>query len=508
VLILSNYILEAEGIVKSFPGVKALNCVNLRIKKGEVHALVGENGAGKSTLMLTLGGVHKPDEGEISIEGEKVNFHSAQDANYKGISIVYQELSLVPNLSVAENIFANRQPINWFNMIDYKKLNRQTREMLKMFDMETINPETLVKDLSISNQQVVEILKAMSFNPKVLIMDEPTSSLTETEVKQLFKNIRILKNKGISFIYISHHLHEIFEIADTVTVLRDGETVCDAKVTDIDEDYLVTKMVGRKLENIFGKRQKEQVIGNIIFEAKNLTRDGAFKNVSFNVRSGEILGFSGLIGAGRTEVGRAIFGAEPLDSGKLILEGKEIKCPNTMAGIHNGIGYMSEDRKTQGLYLNFSIKDNLISNHLQDFCKNSFLDEKLIEENADSCVASFGVATPDINQRICNLSGGNQQKVLLATWFGIKPKLLIVDEPTRGVDIGAKSDIYKLLRDLAKTGVGIIMISSDLLEVLGISDRVIVMREGEIVGELSSDEANEESVISLAAGVTCNKKGA
>jgi ABC-type sugar transport system ATPase subunit len=508
VLILSNYILEAEGIVKTFPGVKALNCVNLRIKKGEVHALVGENGAGKSTLMLTLGGVHKPDEGEISIEGEKVNFHSAQDANYKGISIVYQELSLVPNLSVAENIFANRQPINWFNMIDYKKLNRQTREMLKMFDMETINPETLVKDLSISNQQVVEILKAMSFNPKVLIMDEPTSSLTETEVKQLFKNIRILKNKGISFIYISHHLHEIFEIADTVTVLRDGETVCDAKVTDIDEDYLVTKMVGRKLENIFGKRQKEQVIGNIIFEAKNLTRDGAFKNVSFNVRSGEILGFSGLIGAGRTEVGRAIFGAEPLDSGKLILEGKEIKCPNTMAGIHNGIGYMSEDRKTQGLYLNFSIKDNLISNHLQDFCKNSFLDEKLIEENADSCVASFGVATPDINQRICNLSGGNQQKVLLATWFGIKPKLLIVDEPTRGVDIGAKSDIYKLLRDLAKTGVGIIMISSDLLEVLGISDRVIVMREGEIVGELSSDEANEESVISLAAGVTCNKKGA
>lgn len=505
---LSGYILEAKGIVKTFPGVKALNCVNLRLKKGEVHAVVGENGAGKSTLMLTLGGIHKPDEGEIFIDGEKVNFHSAQDANYKGISIVYQELSLVPNLSVAENIFANRQPIKRFNMIDSKKLNRQAREMLKMFDMETINPETLVKDLSISNQQVVEILKAMSFSPKVLILDEPTSSLTETEVKQLFKNIRILKNKGISFIYISHHLHEIFDIADTVTVLRDGEYICDAEVKDIDEDYLVTKMVGRKLENIYGKRQKEQVIGNVMFEAKNLNRGGAFKNVSFNVRSGEILGFSGLIGAGRTEVGRAIFGAEPLDSGKLILEGKEIKCHNTMAGIHNGIGYMSEDRKTQGLYLDFSIKDNLIANHLQDFCKNNFLNEKLIEENANSCVECFGVATPGINQHICNLSGGNQQKVLLATWFGIKPKLLIVDEPTRGVDIGAKSDIYKLLRELAKTGVGIIMISSDLLEVLGISDRVIIMREGEVVGELSSDEANEENVISLAAGVTCNKKGA
>jgi ABC-type sugar transport system ATPase subunit len=380
--------------------------------------------------------------------------------------------------------------------------------MLGMFGMEKINPESLVKDLSISNQQVVEILKAMSFNPKVLILDEPTSSLTETEVKQLFKNIRILKNKGISFIYISHHLHEIFEIADTVTVLRDGEYICDANVKEIDEDYLVTKMVGRKLENIYGRRQKDEEIGNVIFEAGNLTRDGVFSDVSFSVKSGEIVGFSGLIGAGRTEVGRAIFGAEPLDSGKLILEGKEIKSKNTMSAIHNGIGYMSEDRKTQGLYLNFSIKDNLISNHLQDFCRSSFLNEKLIEENAYSCVKSFGVATPNIYQLICNLSGGNQQKVLLATWFGIKPKLLIVDEPTRGVDIGAKSDIYKLLRELAKTGVGIIMISSDLPEVLGASDRIIVMRDGKVVGELSKDEANEENVISLAAGVGSNKKGA
>lgn len=505
---MSEYILEARGIVKTFPGVKALNGVDLKVKKGEVHALVGENGAGKSTLMLTLGGIHKPDAGEIYLDGEKVHFNTALEANEKGISIVYQELSLVPNLSVAENIFANRQPTKLFNMIDWKKLHNKTREMLSMFGIDNIDPETLVKDLSIANQQVVEILKAMSYNPKVLILDEPTSSLTEVEVKQLFRNIRILKDKGISFIYISHHLHEIFEIADTITVLRDGEYICDANVRDIGDDFLVTKMVGRKIENIYGKRDEEAVIGDVLFEAKGISRDGVFQNIDLQVRKGEIVGLAGLVGAGRTEIGRAIFGAEPVEAGKMVLDGKEIKITSTLDAIRNRIGYMSEDRKSQGLFLGFSIKNNLISNHLEDFSKNGFIRQNLVEENGHACVDRFCVVTPSTEQIVGNLSGGNQQKVLLATWFGINPKLLIVDEPTRGVDVGARSEIYDLLRELAKTGVGIILISSDLPEILGVSDRIIVIREGRIAGSLNRDEANEERVVALAAGVQSNTRGA
>jgi len=498
---LSEYILQAKKIVKTFPGVRALNCVDLNLKKGEVHALVGENGAGKSTLMLTLGGVYKPDEGEIFIENGKVEFDNAHDANKKGISIVYQELSLVPNLSVAENIFANRQPVGKINIINSKKLRQETERMLKSFEIDDcIDPDTLVKDLSIANQQVVEILKAMSFNPKVLILDEPTSSLTEKEVKQLFKNIGKLKSEGISFIYISHHLQEIFEIADTVTVLRDGQYVCDVRVDDIDEDFLVTKMVGRKLENIYGQKDKNQNPREVLFEAKNLTSKGIFQDISFNVRAGEIVSFSGLVGAGRTEVGRAIYGADKLDSGEIFLGGKKIKNKRPMDGIKNRIGYMSEDRKSQGLYLNFSIKDNLIANKLNEYSSFGFMNERAINDNAQKCIKEFNVATTSINKLILHLSGGNQQKILLSTWFGICPRFLIVDEPTRGVDVGAKSEIYGLLRKLASQGVGIMVISSDLTEVLGISDRIIVMKSGKIVGELSKDEATEENVVALATG--------
>lgn len=498
---MSEYILQAKNIIKTFPGVIALNCVNLNLKKGEVHALVGENGAGKSTLMLTLGGVYKPDDGEIYIENSKVEFDSAHDANQKGISIVYQELSLVPNLSVAENIFANRQPVGKMKIISSKRLRQETNRMLKSFEIdECIDPDTLVKDLSIANQQVVEILKAMSFNPKVLILDEPTSSLTEKEVKQLFKNINKLKSEGISFIYISHHLQEIFEIADTVTVLRDGQYVCDANVSEIDEDFLVTKMVGRKLENIYGNPVKPDTPQKVLFEAKNLTSKGVFNNISFDVKSGEIVSFSGLVGAGRTEVGRAIYGADKLDSGEILLDGKKIKNKKPMDAIKNRIGYMSEDRKTQGLYLNFSIKDNLIANSLNSYTSGIFMNEKAIVGNANKCIKEFNVATTSVEKLILHLSGGNQQKILLSAWFGINPRFLIVDEPTRGVDVGAKSEIYSLLRKLASQGVGIMVISSDLTEVLGISDRIIVMKSGEIVGELERNEATEENVVALATG--------
>ncbi len=499
---MADYILEARGMVKTFPGVRALDGVDLQLKTGEVHALVGENGAGKSTLMLTLGAIHKPDAGTILIDGRPVSLASPHDANVQGISIVFQELSLVPSLSIAENVFANRQPVNRFGMLDRKKLQRDTSDMLKLFELDCLDPSTLVKDLSISNQQVVEILKAMSVNPKVLILDEPTSSLTETEVEQLFVNIKRLKQqRGISFIYISHHLAEVFRIADSVTVLRDGRKVCDAAVKDIDEEFLITNMVGRKIDNMYGVRAPADAIGDVLFEARNISRGDDFKNVSFSVHSGEIVGFSGLVGAGRTEVGRAIFGAEPIESGELYMDGKPLSIRRPQDAIARRVGYLSEDRKSQGLFLNFSIKANLIANHLSDFTGNTpFIQESKVNEFSRARVKDYRIVSRSVDQELKFLSGGNQQKVLVGAWFGINPRLLIVDEPTRGVDVGAKSEIYALLRNLARQGVGIIMISSDLMEILGVSDRIVVMQSGRIVGQIDGKDATEEKVIAMAAG--------
>lgn len=496
---MSKYILEAKGIVKTFPGVKALDGVSLNIKKGEVHALVGENGAGKSTLMLCINGIHKLNAGEIFIDGKKVFFNSAKEAQANGIGTVFQELSLVPELSIAENIFANRQPTAC-GLIQKKDLNKKAIEMLKMFNLQNIDPNLQVKFLSIAKQQVVEILKAMSMNPKVLILDEPTSSLTEIEVQELFNNIRILKERGIAFIYISHHLNEIFQIADRATVLRDGKYICDDDVKDIDEDYLVSKMVGRKIVNIYGKRKEKNKIGSKVFEVKHLTRKNVFKDVSFYVKKGEIVGLSGLVGAGRTEIGRAIFGAEKIDSGEIYLENKLLRVNSTKQAIESGIGYMTENRKEQGLYLNFSILQNFISNRLRFFSnKAGFMQEKKISNYADNTIKDFSIITPSKHQIVGNLSGGNEQKVLLSTWVGIAPKVLIVDEPTRGVDVGAKSEIYEILRNLASTGVAIIMISSDLPEVLGVSDRIIVIKDGQIIAEQMAKDATEESVIGMAS---------
>ncbi|MCL2127842.1 MAG: sugar ABC transporter ATP-binding protein [Treponema sp.] len=497
---MAEYILEARGITKVFPGVCALNKVDLQVRQGEVHAVVGENGAGKSTLMLILGGIYRPDGGEIFVDGKKVQFDSANDANKKGIGVVYQELSLAPNLSVAENIFANRQPVRPLNLIDQKLLHRQAAGMLALANADNIRPDMLVKDLSVANQQVVEILKAMSFNPKVLILDEPTSSLTTTEVKQLFVNIRRLKGQGVAVIYISHHLQELFEVADMVTILRDGVHVHTGPLQEMNEDSIITKMVGRKIHNIYGQRAAEDKIGASLFEAKNLNKKGVFQNISFNIKSGEIVGFAGLVGAGRTEVGRAIFGAEPPDSGTIVLDGKELQIKSPNQAISHNIGYMSEDRKAQGLYLNFALASNLIANRLKDFASGGFMNQRLVEGNALSSVRDFRIVTPGIYQIVNNLSGGNQQKVLLGIWFGIKPRLLIVDEPTRGVDVGARSEIYDLLRKLAKTGIAVMVISSDLPEILGISDRIYVMKDGGISGELSREEATENSVLTLALG--------
>ncbi len=496
---MSEYVLEARGIVKRFPGVRALGGVDFRVKPGEVHALVGENGAGKSTLMMVLGGIYQPDEGEIFVNGRRAMFQTPRDSIKSGIGIVFQELSLVPQLSVAENIFFNRQPVGRGGLVDYKKLRRDAAQMLRLFEIDDIEPGMPVRNLSIANQQVVEILKAMSESPKVIVLDEPTSSLTEVEVKKLFENIRKLRAQGIAFVYISHHLSEIFEIADTVTVLRDGQKVIDAAVEDANEDFLISHMVGRSIDNIYGRR--DCPVGDVVFTARGLTRPGVFEDVSFDVREGEIVGFSGLVGAGRTEVGRAIFGADRLHLGEMTLWGSRYAARSADEAIARGVGYMTEDRKSLGLYLNFDICQNMASNRLGAFARYGLMRDALLETETRRAVKEFGVVTPSVKKRVSQLSGGNQQKVLLAEWLSIRPKLLIVDEPTRGVDVGAKFEIYQLLRRLAREQrCGVIMISSDLTEVLGVSDRIVVMKDGRVAGVLDGWTATEKSVMSLAAG--------
>jgi ABC-type sugar transport system ATPase subunit len=495
-----DYILEARGITKTFPGVKALDGVDLRVRRGETHAVVGENGAGKSTLMMVLTGVYRPDAGQILMDGTPVSFHSHEAAVRQGVSIVYQELSLVPSLSIAENIFTNRQPVGPLGFVRRGELLDRTRESLALFGLDFLNPAALVRTLSPANQQVVEILKAISTNPAVLIMDEPTSSLTEVEIARLFQNIRRLTDRGIACLYISHHLSEIFEIASTVTILRDGRFVCDAAVKDIDEDFLVAHMVGRTISQIYGARPDPASFGPVRFEARGLGRSGVFAGADLRVRAGEIVGLAGLVGAGRTELGRAIFGAEPPDTGTLSLDGAPIAPRSPREAIGLGIGYLTEDRKTQGLFLDFPLRANIAANRLKRLSRGPLVSDALVDRAADGAVREYRIASGGQGKALRNLSGGNQQKVLIAAWIGIEPKLLIVDEPTRGVDIGARSEIYAFLRALAARGTAVIMISSDLSEILGMSDRICVMKSGRIAGEIAGAEATEESVIALATG--------
>jgi len=491
-------VLEVQGVVKTFPGVRALDGVRFDLHRGEVHALVGENGAGKSTLMHVLGGILQPDAGRILLEGQPVCFRNAHEAARRGIAVVFQELSLVRNLSVAENLFANRQPVRAFGFIDRARLHAQTRELLARFAMD-VHPAALLKHLSIAQQQVVEILKAMSIRPKVLILDEPTSSLTAVDAEHLFRNIAALKAEGTSLIYISHHMPEIFRIADRVTVLRDGKYVDTRPVREVTEDLLVRLMTGRELTNVYGSRAA--AIGEAYYHVRRAGGEG-FRDVSLSLRRGEILGVAGLVGAGRTELGRALFGAEPLAAGEVELDGKPLRVRSPAEAIRNGIAYLTEDRKEQGLFLNRTVRDNCVAPSLGCFTgRLGWLNETAIDTFATDCRLRFNIVTPSIRRRVRTLSGGNQQKVLLAMWMGIRPSVLIVDEPTRGVDVGARSEIYALLRGLAAEGVGILLISSDLLEVLGLSDRILVMRQGRLAGEFARDRATEEDVIACAAGV-------
>ena len=492
-------VLEVAGITKRFPGTLALNGVSLSVNAGEVHAIVGENGAGKSTLMNIISGVLHADEGKIVLDGKEVHFNSPRDAQDAGIGFVHQELSLCSHISVAENIFIGRLPVNGSNLIRTSLLHRKTQELLTLFNMR-MSPLEKVRNLNVAEQQVIEIIKALSLNCRLLILDEPTSSLTESETKVLFKIIRDIKGKGIGVLYISHKMSEIFEICDRITVLRDGCYIDTIDVGDpeCEPRYIINKMVGRNIENFYPEKLTRE--GKELLRVENLTRKGLFENVSFKLRAGEILGFSGLVGAGRTEVARAICGIDRKDGGKVYMEGKEIAINSYNDAIKNGIAYVTEDRKAEGLFLKMSVKENIVAGKLKNVKNRLIINSKREEEISKAYVRKLNVKLLSLSQKVGALSGGNQQKIVIAKWLAITPKILILDEPTRGIDVGAKSEIHKLLRELCLQGIGIIIISSELPEIIGMCDRVIVMHEGTIKGEVTGREINEKDIITLASG--------
>ena len=493
----NDIMLEVRSVSKAFPGTQALDQVSLAIRKGEVHAVLGENGAGKSTLMLILAGVHQKDSGQILLEGNPVEIQDPHHAQTLGISMVHQDLSLAPPLSVAENMFANRQPLNSLGMVDFPRLYQQTREALAQFEV-NVDPRRPVRDLSVAIQQVVEIATALSRQAKVLILDEPTSALTAHETEILFRIIGQLRTQGVTILYITHKLSEVMEISDRFTVLRDGQVVGTLETRQATEDDIVRMMVGRELSQYFPDLGR--VTDECLLEVKNLS-GRTFRNVSFKLYKGEVLGVAGLAGAGRTDMARAIFGADPLVSGDIYLNGHKIQVNSPAAAVNHGLGYVPEDRKEAGLFLSLTVRENTVAAGLQQFSNLIFMDHRKMLSAVTDIVRNLDIKTPSLEQQVMNLSGGNQKKVMLAKWLVINPKVLIVDEPTRGVDVGVKADVHQLLRDLAVRGVGVIMISSELPEVLGMSDRILIMREGEIVGEISHADATEENVMSYAAGV-------
>lgn len=491
--------LSVKNLVKTFPGVRALDGVDFDLRAGEVHALVGENGAGKSTLMHVLAGILIPDSGEVEVRGERVPYGDSQWASNAGIRVVFQELSLCENLSVAENVFVNRQPVRSAGFVDRRRLHEQTRELLSLFELD-LEPAEAVSQLNSAQRQVVEILKALSVSPSVLILDEPTSSLAARETEMLFRNVARLKGEGVAIAYITHQLPEVFRLADRVTVLRDGRRVATSPIAEVTEESLIRSMVGRELGDRFGERR--EAIGEECLRVRSASRRGAFEDVSFALSRGEIVGLAGLAGAGRTELARGLFGVEPLDSGEVLLEGRRLQTSEPGEAIRNRIAYLTEDRKEQGLFMEMSVRDNCVAPSLSRYSgRMGWMDEAGIDRFAEGYRERFNIATPTVHQTIANLSGGNQQKTLLAMAMGVEPLVLIVDEPTRGVDVGARSDIYRHLRDLAAQGVAILLVSSDLIEILGLCDRVLVMRAGRLAGEFGREQATEERILACAAGV-------
>lgn len=495
---MANALLVMKSISKRFPGVQALEKVDFEAKGGEVHALVGENGAGKSTLMKVLIGIYPPDEGEIFLNQKKVSINNPLEAEKLGISMIFQEFNLVPHLTVAENIFFSALPHNRIGKINWKELWAKSEAVLKELEI-PINPKAIVKNLTVSEMQMVEIAKALSKNTRIIIMDEPTSALTRGETEILFKQIKKLTSQGVAVIFIGHHLEEIKEIADRITVLRDGRKVATVNNVNVSKEDIAAMMVGRRIETMFPKTQNFSR-KEIILTVKSLTRKGIFENVSFSLKKGEVLGIYGLVGSGRTQVARSIFGEDPLDEGEVWIESEPIIIKHPKDAVQKGIGLVPEDRSQHGLLLGMSVRENISLPNLEKASSRGWINNLKEREMATRQVNKLSIKTPSLDQKVLYLSGGNQQKVVVAKWLEKNPRVLILDEPTRGIDVGAKAEIYSLIDKLAQEGVGIIMISSELPEILGISDRILVMREGRIVAELLREEATPQKIIMAAAG--------
>jgi len=491
-------IVEIRNLNKSFPGVRALIDARFDLVAGEVHALMGENGAGKSTLMKVLAGVYQKDGGTIKINGQEVEISGPRAAQALGVGIIHQELNLMSHMSVANNIFIGREPRNRFGVVDKQRMNKETQAILDRLHLK-LDPETLVSELTVAKQQMVEIAKALSFHgTKVLILDEPTAALNNAEIDDLFKIIRQLKEHGVGMVYISHKMDELKRISDRVTVMRDGQYIGTVPTAETSMDTIIGMMVGRQLFDGDGPTPAPQN-AEVVLEVKNLNRGRVIKNVSFQVRKGEILGFAGLMGAGRTEVARAIFGADKIDSGEIIVHGQTASIKTPTDAVKHGIGYLSEDRKHFGLATGMDVEANIVLTTMKRFLSaNFFLKQKAIRETALHFVKQLDIKTPNVSQKVAFLSGGNQQKVVIAKWLVRDCEVLFFDEPTRGIDVGAKSEIYKLLNTLAEQGRAIVMISSELPEVLRLSHRILVMCEGRITGELKAGEATQENIMQYA----------
>ncbi|AGA58689.1 ABC-type sugar transport system, ATPase component [Thermobacillus composti KWC4] len=496
---MSQKLLRMSGIEKRFAGVHALKGVDFELESGEVHALLGENGAGKSTLMKILAGIYPVDEGEIFIEGNKVSINSVKDAQALGISIIHQEISLVPHLSVAENIFLGKEPVTKTGWIDWKKMIVETRKTLQQFGLE-LSPEVPVKKLTVAQQQMIEIIKAVSFRAKMIVMDEPTSSLTEKEVEFLFQTIGHLKEQGVGIVYISHRMNELFAITDRITVLRDGALIGTVRTKDTTADQLISMMVGRELTQYYIKDTAPENGGEIVLSVHNLSKKGVLNDASFELKKGEILGFAGLVGAGRSELMKCIFGLDAFDEGEIRIDGKPLIIRNPNDAIKHGIAYVTENRKEEGLFLIRSVQYNITIKVLDKFIKWFRVNARYEDQKTRQFINELSIKTPNPDQEVRNLSGGNQQKVLISRWLATNPRILILDEPTRGVDVGAKAEIYAIMNRLVKEGVSIIMISSELPEVINMSDRIAVMYKGGIRTILNRDEFSQETIMHYATG--------
>lgn len=495
---MSDVKMRISGVEKSFPGVKALSNIDFSVRKGTVHALCGENGAGKSTLMKIIMGLYKADKGQIFIDDKPVEIKNPIQAREYGISMIAQELNYVPELSVEENLFLGRLPVNSFGKVDWKKVRKETIQFLKDENL-PYEPTQKLKTLTVSDIQMLEIIKAVTNNAQIVIMDEPTSSITEREVKQLFEKIEELKAKGVAIIYISHKMDEVFQIADDITILRDGEVVSSDRAEDLDLDTVIARMVGRKLSNVYPK--EDIPLGEKLIEVEGFAQEGLFEDIDFYARKGEIVGFAGLIGAGRTEVMRSIFGLDPHQAGTVKIDGKPVTINSASDSIKNGLVMLSESRRDDGIIPVRSVQENATLASMKKYIYGGYTHKGKEKKEVKEMFEKMNVKTPSLDTAISTLSGGNQQKVLLARWMLCDPEVMILDEPTRGIDVGAKYEIYKLMTEIVKEGKAVVMVSSELPELIGMCDRIYVMCQGRITGCISKEEFSQESVMKFATGV-------